>query len=282
MSDNSPESRDLPPKIDFSRKIDRGGPGVPVKEPPAIPLIPIAAPESSKRDTSRIPLEKATTMAGEATASGATKVGLAPRTIRIAPGTVSTVRVQNPLAAGLPSEEKRKTSRVSLESAVELSPEAAAGPKTIRLKRPAEAAGKIVPTVIRSASGSEALSATAQIEEPPEAAGSGGAEASTVTQKKTIKVKRPVTRTTIRAAVQKEQPAGISPESIRVVAPVIVEARTGPFFPILAMVALLVMGVLVYLQSAEAFGPDFCLTQYSYAKGGPDLQWPGKMTFGQQ
>jgi hypothetical protein len=42
------------------------------------------------------------------------------------------------------------------------------------------------------------------------------------------------------------------------------------------------MCVLVYLLCAEAFGPDFCLTQYSYAKGGPDLQWPGKMSLGSQ
>jgi hypothetical protein len=244
-----------------------------------VPGVPGAAQEFQKKDTSRIPLEAAKAMAGEVATEGATQVGLAPKTIRITGSAPETVQVQKPKpAAGLPSEEKRKTSRVALESAVSAPQEASVGPKTIKLKRPSDMGGKVAPTVVRPAvPPAEAASKTAQLEPVQDV----GVASATATQKKTIKVRRPVSRTSIRPAVSAEvTPAqtGVAVGALQMAPEEPVE-RTGPVFPILAIAALLVMCVLVYLLSSQAFGPDVCLTPYSYAKNGPNLPWSGKTTF---
>ncbi|MBM4148442.1 MAG: hypothetical protein FJ224_05310 [Lentisphaerae bacterium] len=229
------------------------------------------AAETGKRKTSRIqPVE----------AGGGAGSGVAPKTIRIAPAagvSTGTVRVQKPPVpppgAGLPSEEKRKTSRISLESAVvggaQVSSE---GPKTIRLKRPAAADSRVSGTAGLS-SAADVMNKTAQLDVP--------AAPVTPTQRKTIKVKRPVSRVGIRPVSSAVSQAGEGEaESVSIAgvnAPVPVsEERTSPVFPVVAVFTLIAMVVLIYLQAAEAFGPDSCLTPYSSWREGPDLAWPGK------
>lgn len=105
----------------------------------------------------------------------------------------------NPLPAGPKPQSvaqtqaaKSKTSRISLDSAIGVAPvggEGKEGPKTIRLKRPTDLAAG-APTVAVPKAPSAAVRQTSRI---PDSALPTAAEADTsaVTQKKTLKIKRP-------------------------------------------------------------------------------------------
>ena len=236
---------------------------------------------AKKKETSKIPLDAATSMAGDIASRGQTTVGVAPRTVRIKPGAGSTVRVGTPPAAGVPTgvpggapagDQKRKTSRISLEAAIVPGGEQAQGtPKTIRLKRPSGTSGaKVAPA--GGASPGRLMSKTARLD-TASVAGAGGA--TTPTRKKTIRVKRPTERTAIRAAGPAVAQAGHMP---MVQMPGQAPAdEPNVLFPLFAIAGILVIAVLVYAQCAQAFGPDSSLTPYSYAKDGPELSWPGKI-----
>ena len=177
-------------------------------------------------------------------------------------------------------DEKRKTSRISLEAA--LAPQGGAssssGPKTIKIKKPSEA-----PTLKAAVKDS---TKTAQLDDVADAA----AKPATPSGRKTIKVKRPTQRPGVKGVTVK-RPAGApgvavaKPVVAGAGAPVAVQgiqqlapAKIGAFWPVTALLNLIVILVTIYMLCSQALGPDFSLTQLSYGlKKDIDLPWPGKL-----
>ena len=162
------------------------------------------------------------------------------------------------------SEIKQKTAPIAVISASEPTP----GPKTIRLKRPSTIITSAQPEEIRNAVPdvqSAKKSETAKIELPPDMPLEAPA-----TQRKTIKIKR-TDRNIIAprtVAVQRQAEARLQPETAaaqkeehRVKVPVQepVQDEAMPVFSILAGAAVICLALLVYLLSAQAFGPKLIL-----------------------
>ena len=105
---------------------------------------------------------------------------------------------------------------------------------------------------------------------PPEAEG----EDVSPTRKKTIRVKRPGERPGVAAAAAVETAPAAQPAPGMVQAP----ARTGWFFPVVALVAVLVSAVTLYVLAAQTFGPmNASLTRLTYGVPSLNLGWPGKI-----
>lgn len=276
---------------------------------------------SSKNETSKIPLEAARAMTEDELAT------TAPKTIRIRPTAAvsaaapATIRVAKPAGQPAPSaaspspapppataklagaasyDEKRKTSRISLEAALGGARKAEApgapeggAPKTIRLKRPTEAATvKAVgapgePVNAKTAELDKVLRKTAQLDEEAEAVAAGPSP----TRRKTIRVKRPTQRPAVKGGkkVVVSQEAGViagpdgaaapamapAPETIPAAAP---SDEPGIVFSLGAVAAILVTFLVIYVLACQAFGPNSSLTKLSYALPELDLAWPGKIT----
>lgn len=212
---------------------------------PAI-LAPAATAEartvlSPKRETSKIPLEMAKAVTpGQQPPEG-------PKTIRIKPATaVSTVRIgaaaPRPVMPGA-VDEKRKTSRISLEAAFSTdAAKATNGPKTIKLKRPTEAATiKVAPKgeAPKPAAGvpaSDALNKTAQLDIPPEE------EGATPTKRKTVRIKRPEGREHREAVSIARAEAEPSREEQTTA----VSEDIGWLAPVFSIVTILIVAALIY------------------------------------
>lgn len=266
---------------------------------PAVRLTPSDADEvaesgsSKKKETSRIPLEDAVTSPGE----GVGKPTQAPKTIRIKPITkkaqVVTDAVPSPKSQTAPLDDKRKTSRISLDSvfkadAAEESTESqdteSERPKTIRLKRPSEAATiKIAqrpkPAVAPVAPPSEAKTVLSKTSRIDDEGGLGEEDDGGIspTRRKTIRVKRPTEQPGVRSLSIKRSEDEVAEEARQFMAPIVVEDQPNAVFPILAIAAILVVCVTVYMFMSQTFGYNACLTQTSYWTDGPNLGWPGKM-----
>jgi len=220
------------------------------------------APANAKRETSRIPLESAQ--------SGG------PKTIRIKPVGQSVVPPPSGASTPSPEDAKRRTSRISLESALGgTADEAAGGPKTIRLKRPSEPAADKVSSPPAPDS-KEAFSKTAPIAEV--------ASDVPLTQKKTIKVKRPGQGSggPRSAPVVRRADGGDSDAETGVAAAAMapaaqIEDRAHWTFITLSVFSVIILIVTVYLFSAQAFGPNLSLTRLSYGAEGMELPWPGRL-----
>lgn len=254
-----------------------------------------AAPvRDTKRETSRVPLEAATVFPKPE--------GGTPKTIRIKPkggatqastpldlsklaqDASETMAEAAPAAPEGAEGSKHKTSRISLEAALATDEQAAAaeapgGPKTIRLRRPTEASTVKVqqtppqvaeePKVVK-----EAMGKTARLDEVPLEE-----EGPTPTRRKTIRVKRPPARTTVSAGQPVAgQAAAMSPGARPPVAFASTSDDCHWVFPTGAIMSVLTLIVVLYMLLAQVVGPNVSLTEYSYAKGGPNLAWPGKMT----
>jgi hypothetical protein len=239
---------------DAAAKADEAAPTLKVKMPAGAPQAE-ATPASKKRETSRIPL-------GAAVPPGSEEKK--PATIRIRPAV----------------ESKRKTSRISLEAAlaVQDEPADASKPKTIRLKRPDEMPtvkvktkpGLAKPEVTppsASAPGDE-LSATRELDV-------GEEEGSSPTRKKTIVVKRPQQRPSVRGVTIKQGGAG-QPEAVPGQVEAVATDQAHWMFHTCGIAAILAMGVLIYVLCAQVFGPDISLTQLSYGAKNTELPWPGR------
>ena len=267
-------------------------PTVSVK-PIGMPTVP-GAP-TSKRETSRIPLEMAKPPLG---APG--RPMPPPTTIRVKPvvirQTVDLAQAVPDVTDGAapvpvlppvsPESGKRKTSRISLESVLSAQPGVAASetaeivppdvddePRTIRIKRSAER-----PTTktqgMAPAAAPVSLGQTARLELPAEtpAVAPGEGVRQTPTRKKTIKVMRPGMEDgeeeggPVAAAVARSEPVVRSTEDV-----------PHATFGALAVLATLVMAVLIWVLMAQTFGRDVSLTRLSY--GWPDCpaSWPGQI-----
>lgn len=267
MSENEPKNDEqkIPPKLVI--RPQTGGAGD--EHPPA----------EKKRETSKISLD------------AAVPPNDGTKTIRLKPADSGGAKVpkpgiitQTPQAKASPVSEKRKTSRISLEAA--LAPEAPAdgdAPKTIRLKKPSEAAtvrvGQSAPATKSDTTPVDKaeLSKTSQIQ---------AEEAKPVTRRRTIRVKRPTGKRSVDVGDQPadapEAPAAEPGEAPVVAAmpaaPVETKDEPNGFFVFSAVAAVLIVCVTIYMFAAQAFGPNSSLTRLSYGAPELDLAWPGKLT----
>ncbi len=70
------------------------------------------------------------------------------------------------------------------------------------------------------------------------------------------------------------KPAAAAPIAVQSLA----QAKMSAFWPVAALLNLIVILVTVYMLCSQALGPDFSLTQLSYGlKQDIDLPWPGKL-----
>jgi len=259
---------------------------------PAKPTAVAGAGAAKKKQTSRIPFDAAEPAVKPA------KPAQAPKTIRIkpsrpaggakagGPGPVAPAPAAG-AAAPKPDAEKRKTSRISLEAALSAEESAeknATIPKTIKLRRPSEA-----PTVkvspgrpgskapkgkpAEEAARKTAMSETARLDTQTPAE-----EGVTPTKRKTIRVKRPSAAPGVKGlSVAPPADTGGVREASALEAPPVVE-KTSWVFPVVALVAVLVVCVVIYMLAAQALGPrNASLTKLSYGAEWLDLGWPGKL-----
>jgi len=220
----------------------------------------------NKKKTSRISLDQVTAEPGAAPAASVSGIGMASKTIRLAPAMTGQVSI-NPLPSVgkalsgvvIPDDGKRQTSRIPLDTVMsgKTDPGSSGGdatPKTIKVKRPIlSVSPKMTPMQeeLPQPSASNEKSKTARVDIVPEAL----AEPQQ-TQKKTIKIRRadgggeakPMMRSA-GGAQSGGAPAAVPggmPESSGVPAP-------HWMFLVTATAALLVLGYMVYVQSAQAF-----------------------------
>jgi len=266
----------------------------PAAKAPKPPEAKEAAPAktNTKRKTSRIPLESAKAPETKGEQGEAKATTLKPKTIKIKPtAPVPKVRSTQPLSITVPIAEadsdkihtdaaKRKTSRIPLEEALtadtesEEPAEAAdpARPKTIKIKRPGSEASTVKarkPAPAKAADDGE-MSKTARLDSLP----LDEADA-TPTQKKTIRVKRPDAASTATSA-----PAAPPRPGLGLTPPEPIEERSdepGVVWAILALAAMIVLCVVIYMLAAQAVGPNVSGTALSSWTDGPNLSWPGKI-----
>ena len=218
----------------------------------------------------------------------------------VAPAAVSPMQPQpppapgsNPLPAGAnPSSvaqvqaAKSKTSRISLDSAIGVAPSMAPmgaeknEPKTIRLKRPTDLAAP-------APSPKSSTTPIRQTSRIPDSALSNPepvADSATVTQKKTLKIKRPGMKE--ESGVEAAAEGGESfPEGVQMTALSSLEAlppkeESSVFTAIAAVVAVaaaIAMVALTYCLAAQAIAPVANANTAASINNGPDLPWPGKL-----
>ncbi len=187
---------------------------------------------------------------GEAGAAAAGAGGV-PRTIRIRkPESSQPTRVlkRSPAeAAPEAAAAKSGTSRINLPDDAALS-----GPpsqrKTIRIKRPGEAAPAASPTTAEASK-----SGTSRVDLPPSVGESGPPS-----QRKTIRIKRPEMGTSAGRPLTVARPssgtgfaASPTPSQIRPVSPAGTAAAPGVGYTVVAGLAMVVAGVLVYVLAAQ-------------------------------
>jgi len=173
-------------------------------------------------------------------------------------------------------DPKRQTSRISLESV--LGSEGESGPKTIKLKRPGTNTIKV--QGLESADAADSRHKTAAIDLPAESTDNESPE----TQKKTIKVKRP----SMRPSMREPGPSGSSGSagsggspSMMFTPPTQALAASDSAhwtFIVSACAATLITCVLVYVLCAQVLGPNISLTALSYGVPDAELPWPGRIT----
>jgi hypothetical protein len=242
-----------------------------MKAPP--PAESAAAPDSQKKATSKIPLS-------EAVAGPDSTV----KTIRLQPakpGTITPPATPPNSAAG--TAEKRKTSRISLDAVLGSEGDAPAddqGPKTIRLKKPSELAtvkvGQSAPaTPVKGDTTAIAEGAAESKKNTQAIPAVDEGDDSSATRRRTIRVKRAGGAGKVELGSEAPAAAASQPDLEESV-----EDRPHGVFIFSAVAAIVVGLVLVYVLTAQAFGPNVCLTQLSYGTPSLDLAWPGKLVGG--
>ncbi len=177
---------------------------------------------------------------------------------------------------------KSKTSRISLDSAIGVAPVGSEkeGPKTIRLKRPTDlGAPPVSPTVQRSATST--IRQTSRIPDSalPTAEAAVAADSSSVTQKKTLKIKRPGVKEEAPAAEGEAFPEGVQMTPI---SPMEFPAKTTSSLfttisAIVAGVAAVVLLLLTLCLGAHAMGPNNGPNALASLPG-PELPWAGGLS----
>lgn len=200
----------------------------------------------------------------------------------------------NPLPPGPkpPSEAqvqaaKSKTSRISLDSAIGVAPDGpmnSGAPKTIRLKRPAKLAGtgKMPTPATGPIDTQKAKTRTAPIGKtsriPDEAIDSAG-DSATVTQKKTLKIKKKGGPAADAGAAEGGADfEGLTPISDLNLAPVKEESAVFTTIAGIAAIAAVIVGILlVVCLGSHAVGPTAGKNDLASIKAGVEMPWPGSI-----
>ncbi len=259
-----------------------------------VPVAPSAPTASSTAATVRLRPVAAPSAPAPAHAAGSTQA-IAPMNPPAA-AAASTMQPQHPPTPGsnpLPSgpkppsgaqvqAAKSKTSRISLDSAIGVAPMTPmsgdkAEPKTIRLKRPTDLAA---PT---AKSGTSPIRQTSRIPDSalPNMAAAPQPDSASVTQKKTLKIKRPGMKEDGAAASAEGE---AFPEGVQMtpVGAVDASAKQEPNkgFTAVAVFAASVAAILLLLLTlclaAHAVGPVSGPNALAFATG-PELPWPGRL-----
>lgn len=173
---------------------------------------------------------------------------------------------------------KSKTSRISLDSAIGVAPVSdPVGPKTIRLKRPADLAA--APTVVSKPVPKAATAPIHQTAPISESAAEVPA-APTVTQKRTLKIRRPGAETPAPAEASTE--GGDS--TFENLAPIdsldLGEKHESKAFTVVAVIAAsfaaIAMILLTLCLGADTFGPSAGRNDEATING-PELPWIGRI-----
>lgn len=143
---------------------------------------------------------------------------------------------------------KRKTIPVGIPTPP---PAAAAKPKTIQVKRPGTGDSVITPAPAAEAVAEARKSETARIDLPPDVG-----ERPT-TRPKTIRIKRPDGTSARKALTISRPPESEAPAEAEVAMPTVGdEEDAGSLFSVVALVAVLVTCVLLYVLAAQTIAPD--------------------------
>lgn len=187
-----------------------------------------------------------------------------------------------PLSAAQVQAAKSKTSRISLDAAIGVAPAESVGPKTIRLKRPSDlTAPPAAPTVASVPLSPASARKTSRIPDAavPSAEGDGGAG---VTQKKTLKIKRPGKSDDAADAAGTEGegfPDGVQMTPISPLDFPVQREESSVFTTFAAICAIAAAVVLVLLTlclGAHAIGRDAGRNALASISG-PELPWPGRI-----
>lgn len=261
MSDDiKPENGSIPPRVTIKIPGQSGE----LAETPTAATVP-----TNKTKTARISLDQVTAEPGATQAASVSGVGVASKTIRLAPAMTNQVLISpmpsvgKALSGMISEESKSQTSRISLESVLaEMGgkPQESA-PKTIKVKRPVLTN---MPKVTSLPAEVQPESPPRAIMVPPQAAGELVSKSQTArvdivpeaaepqqTQKKTIKIRRadggagdskPVTRSVSLARGEDHEALKDGSE---------VSAPHGIFIAIAAAAAL-VLCFMLYVLTAQA------------------------------
>lgn len=254
------------PIPDLDASIDKPGPQpiTPVKPTAAAPtptvrLRPVAAPAGAEGTTAAAP---------------ATPSPLRPVAAPV-PGSKPLPDGPKPPSAAQTQAAKSKTSRISLDSAIGVAPtgEDKSEPKTIRLKRPSDLSAAPAPKVATAP-----IRQTSRI--PDSALPSAEESSATVTQKKTLKIRRPGSTpaaTSDSGTADSDFPAGTT---LTPLSPIGMPQEESKVFTTIAMIAgiaaLFVMMALTWCLAAHTFGASHG-PNASATWEGPDLPWPGRL-----
>jgi hypothetical protein len=266
MADETPSTNGSgePPKI----KLNLGATGKPKTGPKDAPMSVTARPLPGKSETTRIELAKATPPAGDTSKIDPVAVSkMSTMRVEIVEPQrkAETTRIDLAAAAPKPAPRidvtndggssddlfKRNTIAVGVPT-----PPPMTRPKTIQVKRPSATPSEtIITTASSAASVSEAKkSETARIDLPPD----GGDRPAT--RPKTIRIKRP-DGTSARKPLMIARPSEEAGEAAETISPlsdsIPAEAEeVGTLFSILALAALLVACVVVYVLAAQTVAPN--------------------------
>jgi len=294
-------------------------PGAP--RPITVRLKPIAPPPAAAASGAASPLSPIVPASSDAATVRLRPVTLSPSTTaQILPGGVSSSPSQ---VAATIQAAKSKTSRISLDSAIGVStsipiaPSDNAAPKTIRLKRPTDlatpgssATSPIIPSNFKSATAAiipppsaRPASATAAIKSPttnirqtsripdsviPTEAPAAPAtmDSTTVTQKKTLKIRRPGAPDAAAAAAAAAAAGGDSVDGIQMTPISDLEAYGAPAsggskgFTVTAIIfaslAAILMIALNWCLAADAVAPLADRNASASIPVDAEINWPGK------
>ena len=178
---------------------------------------------------------------------------------------------------------KSKTSRISLDSAIGVAPMSPMGsdknePKTIRLKRPGDLAAPAT-----SKSSTTPIRQTSRIPDSAlPTAEAAASESAGVTQKKTLKIRRPGAKEEVSAEAGAEGEA--FPDGVQLTSLSPLEAfpakEESSVFTVISVVAafaaLFVIAALTWCLAAQAIAP-VANANTTASVSGPELPWAGKI-----
>jgi hypothetical protein len=256
--------------------------------PATVRLRPVAPPSGSAAPTYT---PGATQAISQVELSATAPIAPVPSQPQHAPAIPVSKPVDQPTSAAQVQAAKSKTSRISLDSAIGVTPAAADkdGPKTIRLKRPSDltapaAVSPVAKTPAVSAAAPVAPASARKTSRIPDSALPAAVEDSaSVTQKKTLKIKRPGGGSEAAAEGAAASGGDGFPEGVQLTPLTSLDfpaKRESPLLTTVAVVcasaAAVVLLLLTLCLGAHAVGPDAGRNSVaSISLGQTTIPWPG-------